>query len=164
MLRSGLLETRIRGLVLTPLTERHALALYELIQENLRHLVAYGDYSDLIAMPFERLAADLSEPSNPNLRFGIFMQERLIGCIDLVPVAPPRYGVGYWLAESATGKGYATAALQTVLGLAATELQATDVFAGVTHGNSRSAAVLERAGFVPVQTFQRYTRFHRSLN
>ena len=158
-----MIKTSIDGLVLAPLTEDHSLALHELIQENRAYLTANGDYADLIATPLKRLALELAGPSSRNLRYGICVRQQLLGRIDLIPVAPPHYGIGYWLAESATGKGYATAALQALLKFARAELQATDIFAGVTHGNSRSSAVLERAGFVPVETFERYTRFHRLL-
>ncbi|WP_159392934.1 hypothetical protein [Streptomyces cyaneogriseus] len=38
-------------------------------------------------------------------------------------------------------------------------LGATDIFAGVTHGNDKSAALLRRLGFEPVADFARCTRF-----
>lgn len=158
-----MLETSISGLVLITLTERHAPALYELVQQNRLHLTAHGDYKDLVAAPLASFSMELAEPANRNLQFGISLQMQLVGRIDLIPVDPPRYGLGYWLAQTATGKGYATAALQALLEFASIELQASDIFAGVTHGNWRSAAVLERAGFAPVETFERYTRFHRAL-
>jgi len=158
-----MLETTIAGLVLVPLTKRHALELYQLVQQNHRHLTAHGDYEDLVAMPLEGLSTELAESTDGHLRFGIFLWGQLVGRIDLIAVDPPRYGLGYWLAQNATGRGYATAALKTLIEFASTELRASDIFAGVTHGNSRSAAVLERAGFMPVETFERYTRFRRIL-
>jgi len=42
-------------------------------------------------------------------------------------------------------------------------LGATDVFAGVRHGNVRSVAVLRRAGFVESVHFDHYTRFRLPL-
>ena len=157
-----MLKTPIPGLVLVSLSEGHASALYELVQQNRGHLTAYGDYAGLVATTLEGFMLELSEASS-DLRFGIYLQQQMVGRIDLIAVAPPRYGLGYWLAQSATGKGYATAALKALLEFASTELHASDVFAGVTHSNSRSAAVLERAGFVPAENFERYTRFHRAL-
>jgi RimJ/RimL family protein N-acetyltransferase len=38
-------------------------------------------------------------------------------------------------------------------------LRATDIFAGVTHGNDKSVAVLRRLGFARVSSFQRYDRY-----
>jgi RimJ/RimL family protein N-acetyltransferase len=146
-----------------PLAERHSLELYELIQENCSHLTAHGDYEDLVAAPLASITAKLKLPTSNDLRFGIFVGRQLVGSMELVPVAPPRYGLGYWLGESFTGKGYATAALQALMEFARTELKATDVFAGVTHGNWRSRAVLERVGFSAVEAFEKYQRFHRGL-
>lgn len=150
-------------LLLVPLTEHFAGALYELIQENRAHLTAHGDYADQVAASPETLQADLCQSASENMRFGIMLNQNLIGRMDLVPVDPPRYGVGYWLAQSATGRGYATAALKALMHFARANLQATDIFAGVTHGNQRSRALLERAGFLPVMEFEKYTRFHCAL-
>ncbi|RYG79534.1 MAG: N-acetyltransferase [Alphaproteobacteria bacterium] len=158
-----MLRTSVSALALSPLNEGHARALYELVQENRSHLTAYGDYRDLEAISLQALEAQLAEGAGCNLQFGIFLHQELIGRVDLVPVAPPRYGLGYWLAQRWTGKGYATAALKALLEFAGTDLQATDIYAGVTHGNWRSAAVLERAGFLPAEVFETYTRFHRAL-
>lgn len=157
-----MLATSIPGLALVTLSESHALALYVLVQQNSIHLTAHGDYKDLTATPLEGFAMELAEQTN-NLRFGIFMQQQLVGRMDLIAVAPPRYSLGYWLAQGATGRGYATAALKALLEYATKELHASDIFAGVTHGNTRSAAVLERAGFVPAEAFKDYVRFHRVL-
>lgn len=158
-----MLATSISGLVLIPLTEDHSLALYTLIQHNRAHLTTHGDYEALVATPPDKLARELADPTNRDLRFGIFLRQELVGRMDLIPVEPPRYGLGYWLAENATGKGYATVALNAVLEFASSALQASDIFAGVTHGNLASVAVLERNGFVPAETFESYTRFHRTL-
>ncbi|UXN74750.1 GNAT family N-acetyltransferase [Devosia sp. A8/3-2] len=113
-------------------------------------------------MSYEELEAELAIGDHSNLRFGLLLKGELIGRIDLVPVDPPKYGLGYWLAEKATGKGYATAALQALIGFARSDLNATDIYAGVTRGNLRSEALLERAGFLPVADFDSYRRFHLS--
>lgn len=39
----------------------------------------------------------------------------------------------------------------------------TDVFAGVSHGNERSVALLHRLDFAVVADFDTYRRFHRAL-
>ena len=158
-----MIRTEISALAVYTLNNSHALDLHNLIQENRAHLTAHGDYTDLVAASPEALEGQLIEGTDHNLRFGIFLHQKLIGRIDLVPVTPPRYGLGYWLAQHSTGKGYATAALRALLDFAATELQATDIYAGVTKGNLRSEAVLQRAGFLPAESFEKYTRFHRRL-
>ena len=155
-----MITTAKAQLILVPLTTDHCEAVYELVQRNRCHLTAHGDYAELVAASQEAVRAALEEKRDNGLRLGIFLGAVLIGCMDLVAVSPPRYGLGYWLAAEATGKGYATAALNALIDFARTELKATDIFAGVTHGNRPSVAVLERAGFLPIET---YTRFHCSL-
>ena len=148
------LTTSLSDVELAPLEARHAESLLKLLKDNLSHLTAHGDYAEQVASTLDELVGELREPTEGR-RFGIFLQHKLIGRIDLVPVAPPRYGTGYWLARNATGKGYATAALKAVVDFASKELGATDIFAGVTQGNRSSVAVLERTGFRPVERFDR---------
>lgn len=88
----------------------------------------------------------------------------MVGRAALNPVAPPRYGCGYLLAESACGRGLATLAVRRLVMHARTTPMATDVFAGVTHGNDASVAVLRRAGFVQVASFDNHARYHLRLS
>jgi RimJ/RimL family protein N-acetyltransferase len=96
-------------------------------------------------------------------RFGIRLDGRLVGRVDLVPVDPPHFGLGYWLSDTATGRGLATEAVRAVLTHARDDLAATDVFAGVTHGNAASVAVLARLGFEQVESFEAYDRYRLRL-
>lgn len=157
------LTTSLPGLELVELGARHAETLFLLLKDNRSHLTAHGDYSEQVSASFGEVLAELGGPTQGGGRFGIMTHNQLVGRIDLVPISPPKYGIGYWLAQSVTGKGYATAALRAVVHFAKVDLEATDIFAGVTHGNSRSAAVLERSGFRPVKRFERYTRYHLPL-
>jgi hypothetical protein len=61
-----------------------------------------------------------------------------------------------------TGAGYCLALSSHRI--SRTGLQANDIFAGVTLGNTNSSAVLERAGFTISQRFKNYTRYHLSLD
>ncbi len=81
-----------------------------------------------------------------------------------MPVDPPRFGCGYWLAESATGRGIAAEAMRSLIDSAQKDHGATDVFAGVTQGNPRSVVVLERLGFSVSDRFETYTRYRLSLS
>jgi RimJ/RimL family protein N-acetyltransferase len=132
------------------------------MQANQDHLTAHGDFGEQLALSVADLRAELDDASGGHHRFGIVLEGNLIGRIDLKAVDPPRYSLGYWLAEGATGQGHASASLHAVCALAR-GLGATDIYAGVTHGNGRSVALLERAGFSAVERFERYTRFHLSL-
>ncbi|WP_199511210.1 GNAT family N-acetyltransferase [Nucisporomicrobium flavum] len=154
------MRTTIDGLRLRHLDARDAGEYHALVRRNTAHLTRLGDYRDEAAASVDDVTVRLSEPSP--LRYGIVLHDRLIGRVDLVPVDPPRYGIGYWLSEDATGHGYATAAVLAVLEHARS-LGATDVFAGVTHGNDRSVAVLRRLGFSRVAEFDSYDRYHLAV-
>ena len=143
------------------LDEGHSGRLHKLLQENRSHLTEHGDYREQVSALLDALLSELSVPNG--LRFGIFVRDELVGRIDLVPVVPPRYSLGYWLAKDATGLGYATVAVTALIEYAANKLGASDIYAGVTHGNGPSEALLRRAGFEALARFDTYGRFHRSL-
>jgi RimJ/RimL family protein N-acetyltransferase len=89
----------------------------------------------------------------------MWLVDELIGRVDFGPVAPPHYSIEYWIDAAQTGRGYVTIACRAVLRHAADVLNATAVFGGVTHGNAKSVAVLERLGFARVAESDSYTRF-----
>jgi RimJ/RimL family protein N-acetyltransferase len=146
------------GITLRPLTD--AEAYHALLMDNRAHITQHGEYQEETSKTLQAVRTDLTAPDD--LRFGIHHGDKLIGRIDLIAADPPRYSIGYWLAATSTGHGYATAAGRAVVDLAV-GLGATDVYAGVTHGNAKSAAVLERIGFTAVVEFDTYTRYHRAL-
>jgi RimJ/RimL family protein N-acetyltransferase len=152
--------TDLPGITLQALTAADAPAYHALLTSNRRHLTQHGDYQEETAKPLITVRADLARPDD--LRFGIYRDGTLIGRIDLIAADPPRYSLGYWLAAGHTGHGYATAAGRAVIDHAA-RIGATDVYAGVTPGNAKSAAVLERIGMTAVVEFDTYTRYHRAL-
>lgn len=155
------LTTSRPGLALRQLTPADALILFDVLQSNRIHLTAHGDYTEQVAASVEAIAAELST-SDQSTRFGVFHDATLIGRIDVVAVDPPRYSLGYWLSASHTGQGLATAAVRAAIEYAFNQCAATDIFAGVTHGNERSVALMRRLGFDAIEQFETYTRFHRA--
>ncbi|HEX4225593.1 MAG TPA: GNAT family N-acetyltransferase, partial [Pseudonocardiaceae bacterium] len=155
------MSTSIPGLTLDELTVADADAYYALLDLNRQHLSQRGDYQDEARATPEWTTAHLTQPA-PD-RFGIRLRNELVGRVDLVHAAPPRYGLGYWLSHDATGHGYATAACAAIIEHARTAYEATDIFAGVTHGNDPGIAVLRRLDFQPITRFDHYTRFHLPL-
>ena len=156
------LRTGRDDVILRALTARDAEAYASLLAANREHLTRLGDYTTEVELPASEHAQRLGA-EYPPLTFGIYERAVLVGSIALVAVAPPSYGLGYWLAEDACGRGLATVALARMLRYARNGLGATDAFAGVTHGNDRSVSVLERTGFALVQRFDDYDRYHRPL-
>ena len=157
----GRLSTSMPGLTLNKLTVADAPAYYAVLDRNRDHLSRYGDYQDEAnatpAWAVDHLAQSASD------RFGIWQNHLLIGRVDLVHAAPPQYGLGYWISHDAARHGYATAACAAVLRHAYTSHDATDIFAGVSHGNIPSIAVLRRLGFRPITRLGHHTRFHLPL-
>lgn len=158
------LETALPGVVIRALDPADAPALTSLIGENVAHLTQHGDYAELVAMDRSEIEQMLARDDVAGLYFGVFERERMVGVVCLVPVDPPRYGSGFWLAETASGRGLITESLRTLVSYARRGFGASDIFAGVTHGNAASAAVLERLGFVEVAEFDAYTRFHLAVS
>jgi ribosomal-protein-serine acetyltransferase len=157
------LPTARPGLMLRELTAADADDYYALIERNRRHLTRHGDYGELATTTLEQASESLTRAPDDNTRFGIRLDGRLVGRVDLNPLNPPNYVLGVWLDEAATGKGHATEACRTALAFARSHLRATDVWAGVTHGNERSVALMGRLGFDGVAELDHHTRFrHRA--
>ena len=75
---------------------------------------------------------------------------RIVGRITLSTITRGPFlsaSVGYWVAESANGRGVASAALARIVGIAFGELGLHRVEAGTMVHNVASQRVLERAGF-----------------
>ncbi|MFC0680057.1 GNAT family N-acetyltransferase [Lysobacter korlensis] len=155
------LATSLPGVTIRRLVPADAGVLLALVQKNRAHLTRHGDFAELVDRDLDATTQHLE--TSPEHAFGVFTEGSLVGAVSLIPVEPPRYGCGFWLAERASGLGIASAAIRTLLDYARRELSASDVFAGVTHGNVESVAVLERTGFRRIDHFETYTRFHRRL-
>lgn len=156
------LATEIAGVELRALIPADADTVVDLMRENAAHLTTNGDFAEQVDMSAADRASQYAAQRDRPLAFGIVEHGALVGAVELVPVDPPRYGTGYWLARPATGRGLATVALRALVQHAFTTLGATDVYAGVTHGNDASVAVLRRTGFNHVADMGTYDRFHRT--
>jgi ribosomal-protein-serine acetyltransferase len=155
------LDTEIEGLVLRSLGIADVDRYVGLVARNRGHLTSHGDFEDLVRSSVNDLGDELRQ--DPPGRFGVWLDEELIGRVDLVPKDGTNAVLGYWLDRNRLGSGFATAACRELLRYGASEMGVTDVWAGVTHGNERSVAVLERLGFNGVSDMGAYTRFHRRL-
>lgn len=107
---------------------------------------------------------DLTDPENRNARFGVWLGDQLIGRVDLNPRTAEDFVLGYWLGGESTGMGYATAACAALITYGQAVLGARTIWAGVTKGNGKSEAVLQRLGFQAVSDQATYTRFNRPLS
>ncbi|WP_350353356.1 GNAT family N-acetyltransferase [Microbacterium sp. A8/3-1] len=157
------ISTAIPSVRLVPLSAADAGLLRDVVATNRKHLTRNGDYLDLVALDEAGVAEMLERDGIRDFTYGVELSGSIVGIVSLVPVDPPRFGCGYWLAESVTGRGIATEAMRSLIQHARRSHGATDIFAGVTLGNLPSIAVLERLGFSVSQHFPSYTRYHLRL-
>lgn len=158
------LQTAIPGLRLIELLPDDEVAYYALVDCNRAHLTQHGDYLDLGEATLETVADDLTDPENRNARFGVWLGDQLIGRVDLNPRTAEDFVLGYWLGEEYTGQGFATAACAALIAYGQEVLGARTMWAGVTKGNVKSEAVVQRLGFQEVSDQGTYTRFKRRLS
>lgn len=109
-------------------------------------------------------ARDFESYGNRNIMFAVMAAGRLVGRVDLNPVDPPKYTIGYWVDREHTGQRIATTAVDLAVRHARSVLGATDVYAGVVPVNAASIRVLEHNGFVRVAELDGYDRYHLPLD
>jgi RimJ/RimL family protein N-acetyltransferase len=153
------IATRLNDVWLNPMTSGDAADLVKLYRQNVEHLTRYGDYQEQVQATEADVREELSHLDS-RLCWRIVVEGRFVGRAELVAVDPPKYGLGYLLDMNECGRGVATEAVRSLVEYAFDSLGATDVFAGVTHGNERSVTLLQRLGFDRVAQFESYDRFH----
>ncbi|WP_133976482.1 GNAT family N-acetyltransferase [Kribbella voronezhensis] len=132
----------------------HAEAVLAFEVENREFFAArIADRGDAYFAEFtERHAALVADQEAGELHFHVLVddEDRVIGRVNLVDVADGSAELGYRIADRATGRGLATAAVREMCILAARDYGLTDLRAGTSAANKASRAVLERNGFVQV--------------
>ncbi|WKD34158.1 GNAT family N-acetyltransferase [Streptomyces xanthophaeus] len=130
----------------------HAPALLAFEQENRAYFAAsVPDRGDRYFADFDtRHAALMAEQAAGLCFFHVLVDDggEVVGRVNLVDVADGSAELGYRIAERATGRGLATAAVREARGLAVTEYGLAALRAVTTLDNAGSRAVLARTGFV----------------
>lgn len=130
----------------------HAPALFAFERANRAYFAAsVPDRGDGFFVRFdERLEELLTEQAAGLHHFHVFVGDNgeVLGRVNLVDVADGSAELGFRVAESATGKGTATAAVRRICEVARTEYGLTELRAETTVDNGGSQAVLARVGFV----------------
>lgn len=141
-----------------PVLERlrldHGPALLAFEQENRAYFAAsVSDRGDDYFRDFDaRHRSSLAEQAAGvcHLHLIVDGDGSIAGRINLFEVADGSASLGYRIAERATGRGLATAAVNQVLAIAATDYELTELRASATLDNVGSQTVLNRTGFVPI--------------
>jgi len=110
-------------------------AYYALVDRNRVHLNQHGDYQFEHDADVNAIRSYFETPWDTNVRLGIWSGNQVIGRVDLNPIDPPKWVLGYWVDEASTGRGIVAAACRAAIGHATT-LGATEIYAGVTNGNT----------------------------
>ncbi|NDL56587.1 GNAT family N-acetyltransferase [Phytoactinopolyspora mesophila] len=133
----------------------HAQALLTFEQENRAYFArSVPDRGDAYFAEFSaRHHALLDEQDTGSIHFHLVLDEDdvVVGRVNLVDVAGGTAELGYRIAESASGKGVAKAAVREVCRLAAETYELVTLTAVTTHDNPASKAVLEGSGFTAVE-------------
>ncbi|GAA3488497.1 GNAT family N-acetyltransferase [Streptomyces cremeus] len=135
----------------------HAPALLAFERENRAFFAAaIPDRGDAYFAEFEaRHQALLDEQATGTIAFHVLVDEttgEILGRFNLVDLHDGTADVGYRLAEKATGRGLATAAVLDLCSLAATRYGLHTLNAATTLDNTASHQVLTRTGFTPTGT------------
>jgi RimJ/RimL family protein N-acetyltransferase len=133
-------------LSLRELTFAQAEEYYALIDRNRGHLTQFGNYRDEGRATLKWVRASLTRPAR-GLRFGIWIGGELAGQAELAQRERTGFALAYWLGHEHVGHGVMTKALFRLMQHARERFGATAFFAGVTHGNVKSASVLRKLGY-----------------
>ena len=154
------LTTAIERLELRTLAAQHAAVYFDLVQRSRELLMQFGNYEVLLGSSRVEIEAAFAIPAAPHVRMGLWCGDDLAGRVDLTHAKPGTFVLGYWLGAEYQKRGFATAACRELIAHGRAAHGATDYWSGVTHGNERSIAVLERLGFARVERLENHTRFH----
>ncbi|MEV7597801.1 GNAT family N-acetyltransferase [Kitasatospora sp. NPDC089797] len=142
---------------LEPLRPEHAPALLAFELANRAWFArSISDRGDAYFAEFaDRHAALLAEQASGVCRFHVILDPAgaLIGRINLLDVRDGEAELGYRVAESAAGRGVATAAVAEVCRLAAHDYGLDALTAAARPDNPASLAVLARNGFTVTGEF-----------
>ena len=143
-----ILPTSNPDVELRELTAADADAFFDIVQQNSVWLTRYGDYQELIKMTAKDLAVEFTDQDEKGpLRMGIWHDNKLVGRVDVSPVAPEAYTVGYWISERCSCRGYVTSSCRAIMGYVTRTRKVREYWAGVRNINLESIAIVERLGF-----------------
>lgn len=141
------------GLSIRSYLKADAAALFAAVEANRAHLDAWlpwvehtrsvDDTREFIRLTARQLA------DNAGFQGGIFTPDGLAGGIGCRTIdwANRKVEIGYWLAESAQGRGIVTSAARLLIGHCFAGWKLNRVEIRCAAGNTRSCAVADRLGF-----------------
>ena len=143
------------GLALRMLEPRHAEELFTVIDANRQVILPWMRWVYEVTEPTvvkEHLIGWVKQTAETGcMSLGIELEGVLVGVVFHVrpDTVNKQVEVGYWLAESARGKGIATRAVRAFIDVTIRELGFNRVIIRIAPGNKASLAVAERLGLKP---------------
>lgn len=134
-------------------TDSDGPAVHHAMCANLDHLNRHSDWTAVVNAQLQ--------PLDGSTAIVAVLGERVVGGAGLEEADPGRFTVSYWVVSDMTGQGIASRMVQELTDLAS-DLGATDLYAGVSHGNDASVRVLLKNGYCLVAEFDTYDRYHRA--
>lgn len=139
---------------LRPLRESDGAALFDVVDRNRAHLRRWlpwvdGNQELTDTMSFIRLM-HVQFAEKTGLTFGIFLHAQPVGVLTLRSLDWSNHSgeIGYWLAEAHQGKGIMVRSCRAMISHAFAKLGLHRIVIRCAVGNTRSAAIPERLGFV----------------
>jgi RimJ/RimL family protein N-acetyltransferase len=148
---------RLEGgrVVVRPYVDADAPALYGAIRESIEHLRPWMAWAEQYRSVDDALAyirqSAMTVQLGTDFPLGIFARAdgQFLGGTGLHVSEPrlPSFEIGYWIRQSAEGRGYVSEAVRLLTGYAFESMGAARVVIQCNAGNERSKHVAERLGF-----------------
>ncbi len=141
------------GLELRLLEERHAEAVFAVVDQNRAHLREWLPWLDASVSPDDTrsfIKKSLHEfADGEGMATGIWLDDQVVGAISYNSIDRSNRSVeiGYWLAAGHQGKGVITKACRAMVDHAFSELALNRVVIRCGVGNTKSCAIARRLGF-----------------
>jgi len=155
------MEVQVReGIVMRSRTVDEAAEIYGVINANrayLREWLPWVDGAARVEAIADVIASwNRQEEAGTNFVYGIYEDGRYIGNIGLHDVNHGNRSamIGYWLAESAQGRGIMTDCVRAMTDFGFTKLDLNRIYIHAAVPNVKSCAIPERLGYVHEGTMQ----------
>jgi RimJ/RimL family protein N-acetyltransferase len=143
------LQLRTERLTLRPFEVTDAERLVAILSNwNVTHMLRMAPWPPTLENQRDWLGAHVIEwRAGEAYRFALIHAGTLIGCADLDGLARGEGEIGYWLDETAWGRGFASEAASAVMEFARGTLGVTRFSSGHAADNPASGHVLQKLGF-----------------
>jgi RimJ/RimL family protein N-acetyltransferase len=152
------------NLRLAPLTVAHTREMVERVGESLselRKFMHWSHFPQTLDSQFERLIRVQADYwCGQDYGLGIFAADtgKLLGSTGLHRrmLNPHGYEIGYWVATSEAGRGFATTSTQMLIALLFEYFSCERVQISTNEKNIASQRVIEKCGFIPEATLRNF--------